>query len=88
VSEPSKEEIDWIENLIRLDAAGERTTIAIGPYSAFSLICLLQLATRHPQVSPMIKRAALSVARQLYPLFEGTAGEEMIKKGEHPEWDI
>lgn len=88
MSEPSKQEIDWTESLIRLDQAGERTMIAIGPYSAFSLICLLQLATRHPEVSPMIKRYARDVARQLYPLFAGTPGEQLIKKGEHPEWDV
>lgn len=79
---------DWVRSLIELEKSGERTTITLGPFSAFTLIGLLQLATRHPEMSPSIRKTAQDIYRQLYPLFKGTRGEEVLYKGEHPEWDV
>lgn len=94
-SEPSREltpdereTADYVRELMEMEKAGERTTIVIGPYSAFSLVGLLQLATRHPELPPNLRAVAQGIYRQLYPLFKGTRGEEALFKGEHPEWDV
>jgi hypothetical protein len=83
-----RETADYVKYLMDLEKAGERTSISLGPFSAFTLIGLLQLSTRHPDLPPNIRKTAQEVYRQLYPLFRGTRGEEVLYKGEHPEWDV
>lgn len=65
----------------------DRATLLIGPYTAMVLIGTIQLATRHPTMPPTMKNILRDLLDQLKPLFAGTPGEEIIKKGEHPEWD-
>lgn len=76
-----------MRRLIDLERAGERTTISIGPFGAMTLIGLLQLATRHPDLARTTKDIARDVVQQLAPLFVGTEGEEIIRRGGHPEFD-
>lgn len=87
LTEEDQKLIEWLMELVKLEQAGERTTIAIGPFTAYTLIGMLQLATRHTRMSGQQRKIARGIYQQLYPLFVGTPGEESIRKGEHPEWD-
>jgi hypothetical protein len=78
----------YVMRLHEIEHAGERTTISIGPFSAITLIGLLQLSTRHPDASRTVKDVARDIVRQLEPLFAGTEGEEIVRRGSHPEWDV
>ena len=86
----SAEEMEFIvymRTLRKLEADGERTTITIGPYGAMMIIGLVQLSTRHPDVDKELRQIARDFVHQLEPLFAGTIGEEIIKRGNHPEFD-
>lgn len=81
------EGLKYLAELIEAERAGERGTLEIGPFAAFTLISMLQLVTRHPGLSPAQKEMARGLGRQLEPWFVGTPGEELIRRGSHPEWD-
>lgn len=70
------------------DPRHERATIKIGPFTAFTLIGALQLATRHPEFSPDQARLIGQVIDQLRPLFAGTPGEVLLGLGDEPAFDI
>lgn len=78
----------WLKKLVDMEKAGERTTLAIGPYTAYAMIGALQLAMRHPQMDGKLRTVLRDMCHQLEPLFIGTPGEETIKRGYHPEWDV
>jgi hypothetical protein len=82
------QDLAYIKQLIDLEKAGERCPVEVGPYSALAIIGALQLATHHPDMAPKTRQIIQSFYRQFYPLFEGTPGEEIVRKGEHPEWDV
>lgn len=86
-AEDLAEEVAYLRVLMQAEAAGERTTMKLGPFTAMALIGLLQLATRHPDLDKAILDAARSIVRALEPLFTGTPGEDIIRKGSHPEFD-
>lgn len=79
----------YMQQLIGIenDPDSEPATLRIGPYTAIVLIGALQLATRHPTMSPKMRRVLRGIVDQLKPLFAGTPGEEIIRRGEHPEFD-
>lgn len=81
------EQVAYMRRLIELEEAGARTTITIGPFGAMVLIGLLQLSTRHPDLDRRTKDMARGVVQQLAPLFTGTPGEEIVRRGGHPEFD-
>lgn len=80
--------IEYFRELIALDQAGERTTVVIGPWAAMSLIIMLQLSLRHPEVSTSVKNGALDVLGQLETLFTGTYGEKIIAAGYDTSQDV
>jgi hypothetical protein len=77
--------ITYLATLAALENAGERTTLAIGPYSAFTIIGALQLALRHPQLGDVVRGI---VGGDLRTLFDGTPGEALIRLGDDPANDI
>ena len=78
----------YMNELIELEKAGERTPIMIGPRSSFAVISLLQLSLRHPGVAPSIKNAALDILGQLEVFFKGTPGEALIAAGYDTSQDV
>ena len=82
-----EKQVAYMRQLIDLEKDGKRTTIVIGPFSAMTIIGLIQLATRHPDMEKRTKDIARDFIRQLEPLFSGTEGEEIIRRGGHPEFD-
>jgi hypothetical protein len=89
VPEQTEEEaqVAYMKRLIDLEKDGERTTVVLGPFSAMTIIGLLQLATRHPDMDRRTKDIARDLIHQMEPLFAGTEGEEIIRRGGHPEFD-
>ena len=89
MSEPTEAEtIEYLKQLMELETEGERTQISIGPYTAFLTISALQLAGRHPAMHGTGVAAIRRMVDQLMPLFAGTYGEQLIRMGEHPEFDV
>jgi len=82
------ESIAYIKTLMQLERDGERTTIAIGPFAAFSLIGMLQLVTRHPEIGDGQLIIAHSIISDLATLFKGTPGEELVEAGNNPALDV
>lgn len=80
--------VAYMNELIELEKAGERTPILIGPWSSFAVISLLQLSLRHPGVAPSIKNAALDILGQLEVFFKGTPGEALIAAGYDTSQDV
>jgi len=80
--------VEYMRKLIEMEQEGERTTIQLGPYTAMTMIGALQLATRHPSMAGLPVKVLRDLVDQFKPFFEGTPGEELIKRGEHPEWDV
>jgi hypothetical protein len=78
----------WIRELWRLEQRGDRTTLAVGPYTAFIVIGVLQLATRHPRLPPGHRLVADEFIGQLRTLFDGTPGAAMIAAGDEPARDV
>ena len=80
-----------IGRLIKLERAGERTEMLIGPYSAFILVGMLQLAMRHPayrdEPTGRMARIIRSLGDQFGAQFEGYPAGELLKKGWDPAND-
>lgn len=77
----------FVRQLIDAEADGQRTTVAIGPFGAFTIISLLQVALRNPTVTDLQRQNARGFIAALAPLFVGSAGEELIRRGNHPDFD-
>jgi hypothetical protein len=77
-----------IAELARLEQSGnyERAPILIGPFSAYILIAVLQLAWRHPDLSDTHKSIIEQIAKQLQPLF-GPPLDASIELGWRTEFD-
>jgi hypothetical protein len=79
-----------LQLLAELERSGqaEQATIRIGRFSAYTLIGLLQLCARHPQVAGDPENMALlhSVVDPLAGLFKGVLAES-IEMGWDPEED-
>lgn len=84
------EAVDYVATLARLeqDPGHRKATITMGPFTAFTLIGALQLATRHPEFSPQQTGLINEVIGQLRPLFAGTPGEVLLGLGDEPAFDI
>lgn len=62
--------------------------LCVGPYSAFLIISGLQLATRHPGMSPSQRAFLADIIDQLRPMFAGTPGEALIRLGDDAANDV
>jgi len=80
-------QVAYFRTLIDLEKAGERATISVGPYTAMNLIGALQMVTRHPGIEPPMRKIMRELVNQFRPMFAGTPGEEIINRGDHPEFD-
>jgi hypothetical protein len=84
------EAVEYIAKLARLERepGSDRAYIRLGPFTAFTLIGALQLATRHPEMSQSQRDLIGAVIDQLRPLFAGTPGEALLELGDNPAFDI
>lgn len=82
--------IEYIKNLALLEQEPDhqKAVIHLGPWSAFILVGALQLATRHPEMSPGQRELIGQIIDQLRPLFAGTSGEQLLRLGDDPAKDI
>jgi len=81
---------EYVRVLLELEQEGTSTTAKIGPWSAFMLIGLVQLALRHPDVagSAGLTRVGHGFIDQCTVLFANTPGEEIIRRGFLPQYDV
>lgn len=81
--------LDYMHLLADREAAGEdeMLTLELGHFTAMTMISALQLATRHPGLTGPTRDVLRRIVDTLKPAFEGTPCEEIIRRGEHPEFD-
>lgn len=65
-----------------------RVTVKMGPASAFVAIGAWQLAKRHPDFTASQAELINQLISQLRPIFDGTIGEELLRLGDRPEFDV
>jgi len=84
------EAIKYIKTLAELERepGSERAMLAIGPFAAFTLVGALQLAMRHPEMSPRQRWLLSNIIDQLRPLFAGTPGQVLLELGDDQTCDI
>lgn len=70
-----------LRQLIRLEMAGERTTIEIGPYSLYMAIAVCQMTARRFPPDDIQAVPFLRIAATMEPYFEGTAAGDLIAAG-------
>lgn len=89
-NEPPQEFLDYVKAIAVAERENQvaKATISVGPFTAFCMISTLQLANRHPALNGSMRTQIRSVVDQLKPLFVGTPAEELINRGDHPEWDV
>lgn len=85
---PDADAIEYLKQLYDLERGGERTTLVIGPWTAFVMIGGLQLATRHPDMSPTQKATLDGFIAQAMTWFAGTPGEAILRAGNDPGQDV
>lgn len=87
---PSEAEaVEYVTRLARLEMGGApKAVIRMGPFTAFTLIGAVQLAMRHPDMSPENSRLLAAVIDDLRPLFAGTPGEMLLGLGDEPAFDV
>jgi hypothetical protein len=90
LDEPEDDErfLEFTAQVLEAERNGERATFTIGPFSLLTMIGAIQLATRHPHVVGENRKILLGLVQDFGVYFDGTAGEEIIKRGSHPEWDV
>lgn len=75
-------------------AEGERdntiakATMTVGPYTAFCMISALQVAKRHPGMTGGMKTQLNMITNRMKIWFKNTPVEELLNRGDHPEWDL
>ncbi|WP_020674019.1 hypothetical protein [Amycolatopsis nigrescens] len=77
----------YMNHLAKLEDDGQRTTATFGPLTAMIAVGAFQLAIRHPRTTTAQKEIYQSLTDQFKTLFAGSLGEEIINRGEHPEFD-
>lgn len=83
------EDLEHIKRLAVAEQAGERHSVPIGPFTAFSLIGMLQLVTRHPDLGAGQLKIAQSVIDDLAKGFaHDPAITDLIRRGNDPANDV
>lgn len=82
------DQLAYLETLARLERAGERSTLIVGPYSAFILISALQLALRHPEVGGAVAAELRRIVTEMRKWFAGTPGQVLLDQGDDPANDM
>ena len=76
--------------LLRLYRSEETIVLPLQPFAAWTLVACLQLAWRHPHLSPGQKRVLEDVARQIQALVTALepAAEPWLAQGWQTEFDV
>lgn len=84
------EAIAYLTRLVEIEQGADcaPAVISCGPFTAFTLIGALQLATRHPAMSDEQRELIGQVIDQLRPLFAGSLGEQLLRLGDDPAMDV
>jgi hypothetical protein len=80
-------QLAYFRTLLDLERDGMRTTIKIGPFAMMMLIGWIQLGARHPSATAQHRQIGRDLIDQMSPFFAGTPGEEIIRQGNHPDFD-
>ena len=85
-----REAVEYVHRLAQVERTPghEKATVMMGPFTAFTVIGALQLATRHPDFSEAQAALIGDVVKQLKPLFAGTPGEVLLEVGSEPAFDV
>jgi hypothetical protein len=77
-----------VTRLIEIEKAGERAVFAVGPFTAFTLVGVIQLATRHPELGAFSKDALRELGDQMIETwFAGTQLHPVLVAGWDPAHD-
>lgn len=89
MTEPTEQDLlVYMVELAHAEQAGaEPIPIHIGPYTAITMIGVLQMACRHPEISDAVRQYVQDVIAQIAPAFKGTLGETLIRRGNDPAHD-
>lgn len=84
------EAVAYVRELYRLEGEPDtvKAVVAFGPATAFVTISALQLATRHPDMSPAMRNTLGHVIDQLARLFADTPGAALLGLGNHASLDV
>lgn len=83
------DDLEAIKQLAIAEQAGERHSIPIGPFTAFTMIGMLQLVTRHPDIENGQLAIARSVIESLAKGFKhNPAIMDLIRRGNDPAHDV
>lgn len=86
---PDPDTLAYVAGLVQLERAGERAPLVVGPYTAFTLVGAIQLATRHPGLSDYMTRLLTEFGDQIIRgYFAGTPGEALLLAGWDPSHDV
>lgn len=82
-------DLEHIKQLALAEQAGERHSIPIGPFTAFSLIGMLQLVTRHPDLGAGQLKIAQSIIDDLAKGFAHNPEiADLIRRSNDPAHDV
>ena len=80
--------VAYVRQLAELEQEGARSELSLGPFTAFTLVGALQLATRHPEMSDTQRQLIGNIIDGMRPWFDGTPGEELLRAGDDPARDV
>ena len=81
------EMLAYMRHLWEIEEAGERVPVSFGPFTAITVVGLLQLGLRHPDLSSGQRAITNELIDQFRPFFAGTLGETLILMGDDPRND-
>ena len=90
-ADPDPAVLARIAELVRLEQRGERAQLAIGPWSAYTLIGALQLSLRHPYVDGQLRDTLAQIAHLLADAWFKDGDPliyDQLQRGFDPDHDI
>jgi len=79
---------DNLRQLYELERRGERTPLYIGPFTAYELISMLQLALRHPHIVGAQRVRIETLARTLVDAWFRGELRDFLERGFDPAHDL
>jgi hypothetical protein len=78
----------YMAQLTADEASGAMVMVPLGPATLYTVISGLQLACRHPDLSPELREHLARAIAQLSVFFEGTPLAGLVRAGDDPGRDI